>query len=79
LTKVDFCNVTHLSTHTSVSIFVKGWGGYLLTLGTDDCVENYAPLRNIDRRVLKEVVEENLDSMFTSKKRGRETAYVVKF
>jgi hypothetical protein len=54
----------HLRTHTSVAIFVKGRGGYLLTLGTVDCVENYAPLRDINSRVLKEVVEENLDNKF---------------
>ena len=54
----------HLSTNSSMTIFVKGRGGYLLAPTTVDCIEDYAPLRNINRRVLKEVVEENLDNMF---------------
>jgi hypothetical protein len=47
-----------------MAIFVKSWGGDLLALGTVDYVEDYAPLGNIKRRVLEEVVEENLDNVF---------------
>ena len=32
--------------------------------GMVDYVEDYAPLGNIKRRVLEEVVEENLDNVF---------------
>jgi hypothetical protein len=47
-----------------VAIFVKGWGWDLLALGTIDCIENDAPLGNVDRRVLEEVVEEDLGNVF---------------
>jgi len=47
-----------------VAIFVKCRGWDLLTLGTIDCIENDAPLGNVDGGVLKEVIEENLDNVF---------------
>lgn len=49
-----------------MAIFVKGRGGGPSTLGTADGVENYAPLGDIDRRVFKEVVKQNLDNVFIS-------------
>jgi hypothetical protein len=62
-----------------VAIFVKSRGGDLLMPGTVDYVENYAPLGNINRRVLEEVVKENLDNMIILDPRDREMTYVVKF
>jgi len=62
-----------------VAIFVKRRGGDLLAPGTVDYVENYAPLGNINRRVLEEVVEENLDNVFILDPGDREMTYVVKF
>jgi hypothetical protein len=55
-------NPAHLGTDTGVTIFVKGRGWNLLTLGVTYRVKNYTPLGNINRGVLKEVVEENLDN-----------------
>jgi hypothetical protein len=49
-----------------MAILVKSWGRDLLTLSTVDCVENYAPLGDINRRVLEEVIEEDLNKMFSS-------------
>jgi len=45
-----------------VAIFIKGRRRDPLTLGTVYCVENHAPLGNINRRVLEKVIEENLDN-----------------
>jgi len=59
-------NPAHLGTNTSVAILVKSRGRNLLTLGTVDCLENYAPLGDINGRVLEEVIEEDLDKVFSS-------------
>jgi hypothetical protein len=56
------CNPAHLGTDTSVAIFIKGRGGDPLTLGAVYCIENYTPLGDINRGVLEEVVEENLEN-----------------
>jgi len=53
-----------------VAIFVKGWGWDPLTLGTINCIENDAPLGNVDGGVLKEVVEENLGNVFIIDREG---------
>ena len=45
-----------------MAIFIEGWSRDLLTLSTVDRVENNAPLSDIDSRVLKEVVKEDLES-----------------
>jgi hypothetical protein len=45
-----------------VAIFVEGRGRVPLALGVVYCVENYAPLSDVNRGVLEEVVEENLDN-----------------
>ena len=47
---------TNLGADASMTIFIEGWSGDLLTLRTVDRVENNAPLSDIDSRVLKEVV-----------------------
>jgi hypothetical protein len=44
-----------------MAIFIEGRRRNPLSLGTVYCVENHAPLGNIDRRVLEKVVKENLD------------------
>jgi len=54
-----------------VAIFVKGWGWDLLTHGTINCIENDAPLGNVDGGVLKEVVEENLGNAFILDRKGQ--------
>ena len=54
-----------------MAIFVKGRGWDPLTLGAIDCIENDAPLGNVDGGVLKEVVEENLDNVFILDKEGQ--------
>jgi hypothetical protein len=45
-----------------VAIFIEDRGRDPLTLGGVYCVENYTPLSDINRGVLEEVVEENLDN-----------------
>lgn len=53
--------LAHLGTNTGVAIFIEGRRWDPLTSGAVYCVENHAPLGNINRRVLEKVVEENLD------------------
>lgn len=65
---------TNLGADASMSIFIEGWSRDLLTLSTVDRVENNAPLSDIDSRVLKEVVKEDLESsiaMYWLLTRGR--------
>jgi hypothetical protein len=63
-----------------VAIFVKDRGWDLLALGTIDCIENDAPLGNVDGGVLKEVVEENLGNVFIlDKERQGNNIYIIKF
>jgi hypothetical protein len=45
-----------------MTIFIECWSRDLLTLSTVDRVENNTPLSDIDSRVLKEVVKEDLES-----------------
>jgi hypothetical protein len=44
-----------------VAVFIEDRRWDPLTLGAVYCVENHAPLGNINRRVLEKVIEENLD------------------
>ena len=45
-----------------MTIFIENWSRDLFTLSTVDRIENDTPMRDIDSRVLKEVVKENLES-----------------
>jgi hypothetical protein len=66
--------LAHLGTDTGVTIIIEGWRRDPLTLGATDCVKNYAPLGNVNRRVLEKVIEENLDdeNVFVTNKKGVE-------
>jgi hypothetical protein len=64
-----------------VAIFIEGRRRDPLTPGAVYCVEHHAPLGNINRRVFKKVIEENLDDedvFITTSKSRRETAYIIK-
>jgi hypothetical protein len=60
--KGNLVGETNLGTNASMAIFIEGWSRGLLTLSTVDRVENNTPLSDIDSRVLKEVVKEDLES-----------------
>jgi len=53
---------TDLGANTGMAIFIESWSGDLFTLSTIDRIENNTPLGDVDSRVLKEVVKENLES-----------------
>jgi hypothetical protein len=64
-----------------VTVFVKCRGRDPLTPGAIYRVKDYTPLRDINRRVLEKVVEENLDNenVFISViEKWRREAYIIK-
>jgi hypothetical protein len=63
-----------------MAIFIEIWSGNLFTLRTVDRIENNTPLGDVDSRVLKEVVKENLESQFANELYASwRRTHVVKF